>query len=187
MYYLEILSGLWIGDSEIMNQKKFIEENHIDIVYNCTDIYDFPDSDVTKIRLPFSSAIGEQNISLIQNNHRKITKHIHEHIEHSNIFIGCPDGKCIAPLIVAIYILHYGSLNPKSIYEMLLTKDSSLSLWCDLSLFHLLMYIHSLISNDCIYTFYIINPRDKITFLINDWSLFIISPKSKIILRFNLI
>ena len=114
---------------------KFIEENHIDIVYNCTDIYDFPDCDVTKIRLPFSSAQGEQNISLLQGNHRKISQHIHDNLEHSNIFIGCPDGKCIAPLLVAIYILHHGSLNPKSIYEMLLTKDSSLSLWCDLALF----------------------------------------------------
>ena len=138
MYYLEVLSGLWIGDSEIMNSKKFMLDNHIDIVYNCTDIYDFPDipdSDITKIRLPFSSSQGEQNISLIQRNHRNITKHIHDHLEHSNIFIGCPDGKCISPLIVAIYILHYGSLNPKSIYEMLLTKDTSLSLWCDLTLF----------------------------------------------------
>ena len=135
MYYLEILSGLWIGDTEIMIQKKFMEDNHIDIVYNCTDIYDFPDCEVTKIRLPFSSAQGEQNIPLLQGNHRKISQHIHDNLEHSNIFIGCPDGKCIAPLLVAIYILHHGSLNPKSIYEMLLTKDSSLSLWCDLALF----------------------------------------------------
>ena len=135
MYYREILSGVWIGDAEIMGNMKFIEDNHIGVVYNCTDIYDFPNCDVTKIRLPFSTSLGSENISLIQKNHRKITKHIHEHIEHSNLLLCCCDGKCVSPLIVAIYILHYGSLEPKSIYEMLLTKDNNLSLWCDLSLF----------------------------------------------------
>jgi hypothetical protein len=135
MYYLEILSGLWVGDAEIMNQERFMRDNHIDIVYNCTDIYDFPACDITKIRLPFSSALGGENISLLQKNHRKITSHLHEHLSHSNVFIGCSDGKCVSPLIAAIYILHYGAMDPKSIYEMLLSKDNQLSLWCDLSLF----------------------------------------------------
>ena len=43
MYVNEILSGLWIGDSAILNSKKFMEENSIDIILNCTQIFDFPE------------------------------------------------------------------------------------------------------------------------------------------------
>ena len=68
MYYREILSGVWIGDAEIMGNMKFIEDNHIGVVYNCTDIYDFPNCDITRIRLPFSTSLGSENISLIQKN-----------------------------------------------------------------------------------------------------------------------
>ena len=135
MYVLELLSGLWIGDSHAISHKKFLKDNNIDIIYNCTDIYDFPDLDVTKIRLPFSSARGHENINLLQQNHRKITSHIHENLNDHNILIGCVDGQSISPLIVAIYILHYSKIDSKSIYQMLMTKDSNLSLWCDLACF----------------------------------------------------
>ena len=75
------------------------------------------------------------NIDLLQTHHRKLTTHLHKHIQTHNILIGCADGLSISPLIIAIYILHYGKMDPKSIYQMLQTKDSQLSLWCDLSCF----------------------------------------------------
>ena len=136
MYYVEILSGLWIGDSEIMAKAEFIRDNQIDVVINCTDIFEFPNIDLLKVRIPFQAhAQSHENIAALQRNHSKITDLISEHIDHRNILIGCADGKCIAPLIVAIYILKHGHINHKSIYEMLLTKDSQLSLWCDLTIF----------------------------------------------------
>ena len=135
MYYLELLAGLWIGDAEIMGNRAFMEDNCIGVIYNCTDIHDFPACELMKIRVPFPSSQNDENLSLLQKNHRKLTAHIHENLVDRNVFIGCSDGKTISPLLVALYILHYGSLPPSSIYGMLLTKDPSLSLWCDITMF----------------------------------------------------
>jgi len=135
MFHVEILSGLWIGDSEIMSKVNFIKDNHIDIILNCTDIFDFPNCDVQKIRLPLSHSQNHDNMAILQKNATTLSSFISDHLPTKNILICCCDGKCMSPLIVAIYILHYGKMNSKSIYEMLITKDPTLSLWCDLSIF----------------------------------------------------
>uniref|UniRef100_A0A6C0FC48 Dual specificity phosphatase catalytic domain-containing protein n=1 Tax=viral metagenome TaxID=1070528 RepID=A0A6C0FC48_9ZZZZ len=137
MYVNEILSGLWIGDSNILNSKKFMEENSIDIILNCTQIFDFPDLDIQKIRLPFSNdKNSDTDLMLLRQNKDKILSFIDSNIAEKNILIVCYDGKSISPFLVALYIAEYSKIDKKSIYNILLTKDSSLSLWFDLSLFY---------------------------------------------------
>lgn len=137
MYINEILSGLWIGDSAILNSKKFMEENSIDIILNCTQIFDFPDLDIQKIRLPFSNdKNSDTDLMLLRQNKDKILSFIDENIVNKNILIVCYDGKSISPFLIALYIAEYSKIDKKSIYNILLTKDSSLSLWFDLSLFY---------------------------------------------------
>jgi predicted protein tyrosine phosphatase len=138
MFTLEILSGLWIADSNILNSKKFMDDNQISIILNCTQIFDFPDiSSIQKIRLPFSNnKNSDTDLSLIRENKTKILKFIHENIDDHNILICCYDGKSISPFIIALYIAEYSNIDKKSIYNILLTKDSNLSLWYDLSLFY---------------------------------------------------
>ena len=138
MYVNELLSGLWIGDSAILNSKKFMEENSIDIILNCTQIFDFPDiKDLQKIRLPFSSdKNSDTDLMLLRQNKDKILSFIDSNITEKNILIVCYDGKSISPFLVALYIAEYSKIDKKSIYNILLTKDSSLSLWFDLSLFY---------------------------------------------------
>ena len=138
MYVNELLSGLWIGDTDILNSKKFMEENSIDIILNCTQIFDFPDiKDLQKIRLPFSNdKNSETDLMLLRQNKDKILSFIDSNITEKNILIICYDGKSISPFLVALYIAEYSKIDKKSIYNILLTKDSSLSLWFDLSLFY---------------------------------------------------
>ena len=138
MFTLELLSGIWIADSNILNSKKFIEDNQITIILNCTQIFDFPDiPSIQKIRLPFSNnKNSDTDLSLIRENKTKILKFIHDNIDNHNILICCYDGKSISPFIVALYIAEYSKVDKKSIYNILLTKDSNLSLWYDLSLFY---------------------------------------------------
>lgn len=137
MYVNELLSGLWIGDSAILNSKRFIEENSIDIILNCTQIFDFPDLDIQKIRLPFSNdKNSDTDLMLLRQNKDKILSFIDSNIAEKNILIVCYDGKSISPFLVALYIAEYSKIDKKSIYNILLTKDSSLSLWFDLSLFY---------------------------------------------------
>ena len=137
MYTNELISGLWIGDTDILNSKKFMSDNQIDIILNCTTYFDFPDLDIQKIRLPFSNNIGsDTDLSLLRQNKDKILSFINDNIDNHNILIVCYDGKSISPFIVYLYIAEYSKIDKKSIYNIMLTKDSNLSLWYDLSLFY---------------------------------------------------
>jgi len=138
MYVNELLSGLWIGDTSILNSQRFMKENKIDIILNCTQIFDFPDiNNLQKIRLPFSNdKNSDTDLMLLRQNKDKILSFIDNNITDKNILIVCYDGKSISPFLVALYIAEYSKIDKKSIYDILLTKDSSLSLWFDLSLFY---------------------------------------------------
>jgi|TARA_B110000971_G_C19771966_1_gene391238 predicted protein tyrosine phosphatase len=138
MFTLELLSGLWIGDTSILNSKNFMIDNDITIILNCTQLFDFPDiSQIKKVRLPFSSTNNsDTDLMLLRENKTKILSFIHDNIDDNNILITCYDGKSISPFLVALYIAEYSKIDKKSIYDILLTKDSSLSLWYDLSLFY---------------------------------------------------
>tara|TARA_B100001094_G_C18103541_1_gene757119 strand:- start:764 stop:1177 length:414 start_codon:yes stop_codon:yes gene_type:complete len=135
--YCELLSGIWIGDTNILMNDNFIKDNNISIILNCTQYFDFPShQDITKIRLPFSPIRESNNdIYLLRQNKDKIMKYIKDNIDTKNILICCYDGKSISPFIVALFIATYSEIDKSSIYEILLTKSNELNLWCDLSLF----------------------------------------------------
>ena len=137
MYTNELLSGLWIGDTDILNSKKFMTDNSIDIILNCTQLFDFPDLDIQKIRLPFSNdKNSDTDLILLRQNKNKILSFINDNMNDKNILIVCYDGKSISPFIVYLYIAEYSKIDKRSIYNIMLTKDSNLSLWYDLSLFY---------------------------------------------------
>lgn len=137
MYTNELLSGLWIGDTDILNSKKFMTDNSIDIILNCTQLFDFPDLDIQKIRLPFSNdKNSDTDLMLLRQNKDKILSFINDNITDKNILIVCYDGKSISPFLVFLYIAEYSKIDKRSIYNIMLTKDSNLSLWFDLSLFY---------------------------------------------------
>lgn len=137
MVYSELISGLWISDVEILNKDKFLEDNNITIILNCTRTFDFPKNEsIKKIRLPFSPIReSDVDITLLRNNYKKIVDYISDNIDENNILISCYDGKSISPFIVALYIATKSKISKESIYEILLTKNKELDLWCDLSLF----------------------------------------------------
>ena len=133
----ELLSGLWIGDTDILNSKKFMTDNQIDIILNCTQLFDFPDLDIQKIRLPFSNdKNSDTDLMLLRKNKDKILSFINDNINDKNILIVCYDGKSISPFLIYLYIAEYSKIDKRSIYNIMLTKDSNLSLWYDLSLFY---------------------------------------------------
>ena len=138
MYINELLSGLWIGDTDILNSKQFMIDNQIDIILNCTQLFDFPNLDhIQKIRLPFSNdKNSDTDLILLRQNKNKILSFIKDNINDKNILIVCYDGKSISPFIIFLYIAEYSKIDKKSIYNIMLTKDSNLSLWFDLSLFY---------------------------------------------------
>ena len=75
-------------------------------------------------------------MQLLKQNRQKIVQFIDDNINDHNILICCYDGKSISPFIVALYIAEKSKINKSSIYNILLTKNSNLSLWCDLDIFY---------------------------------------------------
>lgn len=136
MFYREILSGIWISDIDILNNISFLNDKDISIVFNCTEIIDFPDIDIQKIRLPFTSSQSDvTNVDRLVNNYKKIISFIDSNMDNNNILISCYDGKSISILIIAIYLKHYSKLTNKEIITFLTTKSTDFNLWCDLELF----------------------------------------------------
>jgi len=135
MYTNELLSGLWIGDTDILNSKQFMIDNQIDIILNCTQLFDFPNlENIQKIRLPFSNdKNSDTDLMLLRQNKNKILSFINDNINDKNILIVCYDGKSISPFLVYLYIAEFSKIDKRSIYNIMLTKDSNLSSWFDLS------------------------------------------------------
>lgn len=137
MFYCELLSGLWVGDTDILTNENFIKDNNISIILNCTQMFNFPRMELyKKVRLPFSPVRESDNdIYLIRQNYKKIVSFLTENIDIHNILICCYDGKSISPFIVALFIALNSKVDTQSIYTILLSKNKDLDLWCDLSLF----------------------------------------------------
>ena len=89
MFYCEILSGLWISDIDAMYSKEFLKDNTFDIIINCTINYNFPDSNITKIRIPLSEMMNERDIYLLQKNIQKIIDYIDANSDTKHILLCC--------------------------------------------------------------------------------------------------
>ena len=136
MFYCEILSGIWISDIDILNNINFLKDKDISVILNCTEIIDFPDLDLQKIRLPFTSSQSDvTNIDRLSANYKRIISFIDKNMDDNNILISCYDGKSISVLIMAIYLKHYSKLNKNEIITFLTSKSPDFHLWCDLDLF----------------------------------------------------
>ena len=123
MYTNELISGLWVGDTDILNSKKFMIDNQIDIILNCTQLFDFPDLDIQKIRLPFSNdKNSDTDLILLRQNKNKLLSFIHDNINDKNILIVCYDGKSISPFLVYLYIAEYSKIDKRSIYNIKLFR-----------------------------------------------------------------
>jgi hypothetical protein len=136
MFYCELLSGIWIGDTDILLKDQFISDNNIKLIINCTKIFDFPKiKDVKKIRIPFSEyKESNDDIFLLRENKDKLLSIIKDNIDN-NILICCYNGKSISPFIVSLFIDKYSKLDHTSIYPILLSKNKELESWCDISIF----------------------------------------------------
>ena len=79
---------------------------------------------------------SDTDLMLLRQNKNKILSFINDNITKKNILIVCYDGKSISPFIIYLYIAEYSKIDKRSIYNIMLTKDSNLSSWFDLSLFY---------------------------------------------------
>jgi protein-tyrosine phosphatase len=137
MLYTEILSGLWIGDIDIMYNKKFIEDNQIKLIINCTIDYKFSENnDVQNVRLPLPNNLYN-SIDTLRQNKDKILNFIDSNLENHHILICCVDGTTISPFIVSLYLVKYGEIDKSEIKKIIQSKNQVVSMDFDLSLLDL--------------------------------------------------
>ena len=134
MFYCEIISGLWIGDIDIMLTKKFIKDNNITMILNCTTASAFPEIDIQKIRVPLSERI-EDDIHLLKINKDKIVDLLLNSLDTHNILVSCYDGKNISPFIVSLLLIKYGDIKKENIRDIMRTKNTSITMDYDMSMF----------------------------------------------------
>lgn len=137
MFCCEIISGLWIGDIDIMHSKKFLEENDIKIIINFTIDIGFPEKDgIKNIRIPVSEQLKYSNDIMKLNNYLKdLLNLIKENTDKNNILLSCYDGKGVSALIVALYIIKNTSVSKDVVRQLIQSKCKDISLDYELSVF----------------------------------------------------
>ncbi len=137
MLYVEVISGLWIGDIDVMYNKKFIEDNNITIILNCTINFKFSDyPNINNIRLPLSDNLYN-NLEQLRTHKDKILKFIDDSLQDNNIVIACYDGKTISPFIISLYLMKYGDITKDKLKQIILSKNKAISMDYDLDLLDL--------------------------------------------------
>jgi len=137
MLYTEILSGLWIGDIDIMYSKKFIMDNAITIIINCTSNYKFPEyPGVRNIRISLSDNLYH-NLDTLRRNKDKILSFIDTSLNDHNMLLCCYDGKTLSPFLVSLYLINYGDITKDKIKKIIQSKNTQVSMDYDLELLDL--------------------------------------------------
>jgi hypothetical protein len=132
---VEIISGLWIGTLEELQNKTFLNDMCIEVVFNCTLSHPSPPQ-IETIRVPVT-AMNEpsRDFLLLKQNLSKILGSIHQSLEKGNIFIVGHEHCSVPMIITALYLIYYGKLNKDQIRDSFLSKQKNLHLEHDLSYF----------------------------------------------------
>ena len=137
MLYTEVLSGLWIGDIDIMYNKKFLQDNQIQVIINCTCHYKFTDlPSIQNVRLPLSDNLYN-SIDTIKQNKDRILQFIDSQLESNNVLICCQAGTYISPFIISLYLIQYGDIQKNEVRKIIQSKNEAVSMDFDLSLLDL--------------------------------------------------
>jgi hypothetical protein len=137
MVYVEIISGLWIGNVDMMYNKKFIEDNKITLIVNCTHNFKFSDiPTIQNVRIPLSDNLMN-NIDQLRIHKDKILTFIDTSLEQHNLLLCCYDGITNSPFIVSLYLLKYGDITKDNIKRIIQSKSTEISMDYDLSLLDL--------------------------------------------------
>jgi len=134
----EILSGLWIGSVEDIDNKDFFIDNLIDISINCTINHPFFEiENMKKIRLAIKNIMDPYtDLQLLKDNKKKILEFIDINLKkNNNIFIYCYDGLTISPLIISLYLKAISNNSNVYIRDILKSKNKAISLDYDLDMF----------------------------------------------------
>lgn len=132
-----MISGVWIGDTDIMHSKKFLEENDIKIIINFTIDIGFPEnSEIQNVRIPVSEQLKCSSDVMKLNTYLKdLLIFIKNNTDKNNILLCCYDGKGVSPLVLALYIINYSPISIDNVRPLIQSKCKDIALDYELSVF----------------------------------------------------
>lgn len=137
MLYTEVLSGLWIGDVDLIYNKKFIGDNQIEVIINCTMDYQFSEiQGITNIRIPLPHNLYN-SLDTLRQNKDKILDCIDKYYESKHILICCQDGTTISPFLLSLYLIKYGGIQKSEVKKIIQSKNQAVTMEFDLNLLDL--------------------------------------------------
>ena len=59
MVYVEVVSGLWFGNVDMMYKPQFLSDNQIEVIINCTYQFHFPEGNTQNIQNPLRNNLSK--------------------------------------------------------------------------------------------------------------------------------
>lgn len=126
---IEIITNLWIGNTDDLNNIKILQQNNIQTIVNCTNNINNNNNHKFKfIRIPVNKKESYININkFIYNSIDKINPIIYNYLNsYKGILIFCDD-MTIASTIIICYILFYSKIKIEDIIKYLKTKNNNIN------------------------------------------------------------
>tara|TARA_B100001094_G_C18155179_1_gene786022 strand:- start:89 stop:499 length:411 start_codon:yes stop_codon:yes gene_type:complete len=136
MVYVEVVSGLWFGNVDMMYKPQFLSDNQIEVIINCTYQFHFPEGNTQNIRIPLPETIY-QSLDLIRHNKERIIQLISDKLESHNILIVCYDGKTLSPFLVCLYLMSQGGITKEQAKQTIQSKHTEIPMDFDVTLLDL--------------------------------------------------
>ena len=135
---IEYIHGIYGCDVNTSLNKDIYKKYNINIVINCTQLHGFVDLSIKKIRIPISNDLNfHTDIVMLNNNISKILLFIYNNFLNHSILVVCDSGNTIAPIIIGLFIQKYGNIAINDVKSILKTKNNSVCIEFDLSIFNI--------------------------------------------------
>lgn len=122
----EIIPGLWIGDKENALNAKWLKQNKITVVINCTKSVPFTDASniglVHILRVAVHDNLEPIEIEKMKKYLDPVSAKIAEWLPNHNILVHCYAGRQRSSSIILAYLIRYGEIGLDDAIQFLRMK-----------------------------------------------------------------
>uniref|UniRef100_A0A6C0IWM7 Tyrosine specific protein phosphatases domain-containing protein n=1 Tax=viral metagenome TaxID=1070528 RepID=A0A6C0IWM7_9ZZZZ len=123
MSVAEILPNLWLGNIICSRNSKFILDNAINVVVNCSKDIPFLTNKTKNYRIAVDDNLKQEEVSKFFDYLDKIIPIIHEHLmTNDNVLVHCYAGKQRSASIISAYLMKFSKMSLKQSIECIKTK-----------------------------------------------------------------
>lgn len=124
---MEILPNIWIGSHKDALNNKFIKNNHIQVIINCTKTIPFSKlQNIKKIRIPVNDSLKDEDIELLYQYFDKTNKILNQTFSSlTPVLVHCYAGKQRSATVIAAFIMEVTKLDKLDIIAMIKSKKNN--------------------------------------------------------------